>query len=76
MKKKIKLRAINDVNTFVKQILDFPCDIDAIYGRYIIDAKSILGMIDISTHDIEVEIRSEDKGLIDKFATICKSYEV
>ena len=37
--------AIKLVNTLAK----YPCDIDMVLGRYIIDAKSILGVLGLGT---------------------------
>ena len=39
---KIKLNTLNDANNLVKAIDKYDYDIDAVCGRYVIDAKSIM----------------------------------
>ena len=60
---KIMLNSINDVKQFVAAASARPCDIDVVSGRYIIDAKSIMGIfsIDLSKPvSVEVHGTSED----------------
>ncbi|MCI7323094.1 MAG: HPr family phosphocarrier protein [Lachnospiraceae bacterium] len=57
---KISLKSINDVKQFVQTITMLDGDYDVISGKYIVDAKSILGLfsVDLSkpvTLRIEVE---------------------
>lgn len=40
----IQLLEISDVKEFVSTITKFPEDVDMISGRYVIDAKSIMGI--------------------------------
>ena len=48
------LNSINDVKRFVAAASARPCDIDVVSGRYIIDAKSIMGIfsIDLSNQSV------------------------
>ena len=43
----IRLNTIDDANNFVKVIDKYEYDIDAVYGRYVIDAKSIMGLLSL-----------------------------
>ncbi len=40
----IHLKSINEVKEFVRIVNDFNYDVDLISGRYIVDAKSIMGI--------------------------------
>ena len=56
---KISLNSIDKVKTFVNVINRFNTDFDLVSGRYVIDAKSIMGIfsldlskaIDLNIHD-------------------------
>lgn len=57
----VQLKSINDVKEFVRIVNDFPYDVDLASGRYIVDAKSIMGIFSLDlTQPIEVEIHHED----------------
>ena len=59
---KIRLNSIDKVKNFVNQMSTLDADIDLISGRYIIDAKSIMGVFSLDlTHDIEIRIDTESK---------------
>ena len=44
---KISLSSIDKVKSFVNDINRFDCDFDLVSGRYIIDAKSIMGIFSL-----------------------------
>ena len=49
---------------FKKLTLEFPCDIDVISGRYIIDAKSLMGLFSIDlSKPIEVKLDNKYEDL-------------
>lgn len=56
---KISLNSIDKVKSFVNDITKFDVDFDLVSGRYVIDAKSIMGIfsldlskaIDLNIHD-------------------------
>lgn len=53
----IYLKSIHDVKEFVRIVNDFPYDVDLISGRYIVDAKSIMGIFSLDlAHPIVLEI--------------------
>ena len=41
----IKLNSIEKVKDFVNQVSTFECDVDVLYRRYILDAKSIMALL-------------------------------
>lgn len=65
---KIRLQTIDDVKEFVNICSTYEEDIDYIVGRYIIDAKSILGIFSVDLrHGGEVKIHSSNVGNILRF---------
>ena len=43
----IKLTNIQDIREFVNQVILLDCDVDLIQGRYVVDAKSIMGIFSL-----------------------------
>jgi len=43
----VNLRSIEDVKTFVTAASLVDCDIDVLAGRYLVDAKSIMGLFSL-----------------------------
>lgn len=57
----IHLKSINDVKEFVRIVNEFPYDVDLASGRYIVDAKSIMGIFSLDlAKPIDVEIQSSE----------------
>ena len=57
----ILLSSINDVKNFVNIVSRFDYDIDLASGRYIVDAKSIMGIFSLDlSKPITVEIHNEN----------------
>ena len=62
----ISLNSINKVKSFVNEITKFDNDFDIVSGRYVIDAKSIMGIfsldlskpIDLNIHATEADIEN------------------
>ncbi len=55
----IKLTTIADVQKFVTTVTLFESDVDIVSGRYIVDAKSILGLLSLDlSKPLEVNIYS------------------
>lgn len=44
---KIKLNSINDVKTFVELVCEFDFDVDLVSGRYVVNAKSLMGIFSL-----------------------------
>ncbi len=64
------------LNRFVMEITSkIPCDVDAIHGRQVIDAKSVLGLVSIAIHPVKVRINTDDKTCLDNFNEICQEYK-
>lgn len=57
----VSLNSIDKVKSFVKDISRFDYDFDLISGRYVIDAKSLLGIFSLDlSRPIELSIHADD----------------
>lgn len=57
----ISLNSINKVKSFVNEITKFDNDFDLVSGRYVIDAKSIMGIFSLDlSKPIDLNIHAED----------------
>lgn len=57
----ISLNSIDKVKSFVNEITKFDSDFDLISGRYVIDAKSIMGIFSLDlSKPIELNIHSDN----------------
>ncbi len=73
---KIKFDNFDEAAEFVKSCNEFDMDIDCKFGRYIVDAKSIIGICSIGLDKkIIVEPITDDKEQINKFAVKLKELE-
>ena len=72
---KISLNSIDKVKSFVNDITKFDYDFDLVSGRYVIDAKSIMGIFSLDvSNPIDVSIHAEDN--LDAVLEILKPYMV
>ncbi|NLO99649.1 MAG: HPr family phosphocarrier protein [Clostridiaceae bacterium] len=57
----ILLKSINDVKDFVNIVNKYDFDVDLTSGRYIVDAKSIMGIFSLDlSKPIKVEVHNEN----------------
>ena len=71
----ISLNSIDKVKSFVNAITQFEFDFDLVSGRYVIDAKSIMGIFSLDlSKPIESVIHAEDH--LDEIMDILKPYIV
>lgn len=72
----IKINSIDDIKKFQNEVLKFESDIDIVRGRYIVDAKSTLGIfaIDLST-SIDVVLHTDDELEQNKFRAIMRQFQ-
>ena len=69
----INLKSINDVKDFVNFANRYEFDIDLTSGRYVVDAKSIMGIFSLDlSKPIKVEVRADDS---DTFYNDVKCFE-
>ena len=71
----ISLNSIGKVKSFVNTIVQFEHDFDLISGRYVIDAKSIMGIFSLDlSKPIDLAIHSDEN--IDDILEVIKPYLV
>lgn len=62
---KIRLATIADVRDFVNIVNRTDCDIDLVSGRYVVDAKSIMGIFSLDLmNPIELTAQTEDEAIL------------
>lgn len=73
---KISLNSIDKVKSFVNEITKFNYDFDLVSGRYVIDAKSIMGIFSLDlSKSIDLNIHATDAAL-DEILVTLKPYLV
>ena len=73
---KISLNSIDKVKSFVNEITKFDYDFDLVSGRYVIDAKSIMGIFSLDlSKSIDLNIYATDAAL-DEILVTLKPYLV
>lgn len=72
---RINLSSIDKVKNFVNDITRFDSDFDLVSGRYVIDAKSIMGIFSLDlSKPIDLNIHGDDE--LDEILEVLKKYEV
>jgi phosphotransferase system HPr-like phosphotransfer protein len=70
---KISLNSIDKVKAFVNEITKFDSDFDLVSGRYVIDAKSIMGIFSLDlSKPIDLSIHAEEN--LDEILEVLKPY--
>ena len=73
---KICLNSIEKVKSFVNDITRFDVDFDLVSGRYVIDAKSIMGIFSLDlSKPIDLNIHADGRNL-DEVLEKIKSYVI
>lgn len=71
----ISLNSIDKVKSFVNDITKFSNDFDLVSGRYVIDAKSIMGIFSLDlSKPIDLNIHAEDN--IDEIMEVLSAYTI
>ena len=69
----ISLNSIDKVKSFVNAITQFDYDFDLISGRYVIDAKSIIGIFSLDlSKPIDLAIHADEE--VDAILEVIKPY--
>jgi phosphotransferase system HPr-like phosphotransfer protein len=70
---KISLNSIDKVKSFVNDVTKFDSDFDLVSGRYVIDAKSIMGIFSLDlSKPIDLSIHGDEN--MDTILAILKPY--
>jgi phosphotransferase system HPr-like phosphotransfer protein len=68
------LKSINDVKDFVNMVNKYDFDVDLTSGRYVVDAKSIMGIFSLDlSKPIKVEVHTDAES---KFFDEIKNFVV
>ena len=71
----INLGSIDKVKSFVNDITKFDSDLDLVSGRYVIDAKSIMGIFSLDlSKPINLNIHGDEDNA--EIMEVIKKYEV
>lgn len=69
----ISLNSIDKVKSFVNDVTKFDTDFDLVSGRYVIDAKSIMGIFSLDlSNPINLNIHNEEN--LDTILEVLKPY--
>ena len=69
----ISLNSIDKVKSFVNDITKFDNDFDLVSGRYVIDAKSIMGIFSLDlSKPIELNIHADEN--VNEILNVLKPY--
>lgn len=72
---KVSLDSIDKVKAFVNTLSKFDSEFDLVSGRYVIDAKSIMGIFSLDlSKPIELHIHSENN--VEEIDTLLKPFIV
>ena len=63
----VQFKSITDVKEFVRIVNKYPYDVDLSSGRYVVDAKSIMGIFSLELQKaINIEIHADDCSDLEK----------
>ncbi|HAZ90445.1 MAG TPA: PTS sugar transporter [Eubacterium sp.] len=73
----ISLNSIDKVKSFVNDLQKFDVDFDLVSGRYVIDAKSIMGIFSLDlSKNIDLNIHSESDEETNAILSVLNQYVV
>lgn len=73
----IKLNTIEDVKNLVSDVTGFDCDFEIVSGRFVVDAKSIMGIFSLDlSKKLKLVIRSDDEFEVDRIKNKIKRFIV
>lgn len=71
----IFLNSIDKVKSFVNDISKFDYDFDLVSGRYVVDAKSIMGIFSLDlSKPIDLNIHTESETSVDEILDVLSPY--
>ncbi len=72
---RISLNSIDKVKSFVNDLSKFDVDFDLVSGRYVIDAKSIMGIFSLDlSKPIDLNIHTEAEPIISEIMRALTPY--
>ena len=72
----VLLNTLEKVKRFVNKATTFECDIDVLYRRYILDAKSIMALLSVDLmQPLKVVIHSDDEDELERFNEMMEDFK-
>ena len=72
---RISLNSIDKVKSFVNDLSKFDVEFDLVSGRYVIDAKSIMGIFSLDlSKPIDLNIHAENEASVNEILTVLAPY--
>lgn len=72
----INLQDLSKVKNFISVVNTFESDIDIIRGRYVIDAKSAMGVFTIDLSEpVHIYVHSDDKLELERFSKEMEAFK-
>lgn len=72
---RISLNSIDKVKSFVNDLAKFDVDFDLVSGRYVIDAKSIMGIFSLDlSKPIDLNIHAEAEPVVSEILNVLAPY--
>lgn len=73
----VLLNSIDKIKSFVNVVSKFPEDMDIVHGRYVIDAKSIMGVLSLDTSKlVTLRIHSDDNEVVENIVESIKALDI
>lgn len=71
----IRLNEVEAVKQFVEDMRKLPCDVNVYKNSYVVDGKSILGLLSLSLDaPVTARVITDEEGLIKQFEELCTKY--
>ena len=72
----IKLNSLEKFKRFVNEVTTFDCDVDVLYRRYILDAKSIMALLSVDlTNPLKAVIHTDDYEELKRFFDMMEDFK-
>ena len=72
----VLLNTLEKVKRFVAQMSTFDCDVDILYGRYIIDGKSLMSIFSLDLmNSLKAVIHTDDYDELKRFFDIMGDFK-
>lgn len=72
----IKLNSLEKVKRFVNEVTTFECDVDVLYRRYILDAKSIMALLSVDlTEPLNAVIHTDNYEELKRFFEMMEEFK-
>jgi len=73
----VRLKTVSDVKDVVNAALKMPADVKAGEGQYVVDAKSIMGMLSLNlSNPVKLSWKCEPSDKRDAFVKVLDSFRV